>query len=145
MKVISSSLLQAAQWIERWGEIRGGTPALLIEGQYLAFFHSSFEDRAGIKWYTMGAYTFAKEPPFSMMRISSAPIVFEGIYETALCSAAHPGVRSIYPMGFVREKTDVSDLIHLSCGENDSAIKIVTFDTERLLNSLEVVKKKILT
>jgi hypothetical protein len=29
-----------------------------------------------------------------------------------------------------------SDLIHISCGENDSAIKIITFQADRLLKSL---------
>jgi hypothetical protein len=37
------------------------------------------------------------------------------------------------------ENRDGQDLIHLSCGENDSAIKILTFDKEALLKTLKPI------
>lgn len=139
VEMIHSSLpsSQAIYWAENWGELRGGTPAELIEGQYLAFFHSSFEDHIGIKWYVMGAYSFDSKPPFRITGISSHPILCENLYQTELLNTAHAGVRSIYPVGFVREKNREKDEIHLSCGENDSSVKIITFDTKRLLAGLK--------
>jgi len=122
----------AAEWTSKWGKLRGGTPAKFVDGEYLAFFHSSFEDDLGIRWYVMGAYTFEANFPFHMTGISPEPILFERVYETQLSSTAHPGVRSIYPAGF----TVKNGVIYLSCGENDSAIKIVSLDKEKLLADL---------
>jgi len=119
-------------WRERWGELRGGTPARLIDGEYLAFFHSSFEERTGTGWYVMGAYTFAAKPPYQLLRISSYPILFEGIYSAIHHNTAKPHVRSLYPSGFVYK----DGKIHVSCGENDSELKIVTMDKKTLLASL---------
>jgi hypothetical protein len=102
----------------------------------LAFFHSAFEDTKGIKWYVMGAYTFEASPPFRMTRISPYPILFQNIYETEILHSAHPGVRSLYPVGFVCERREEGDVIHVSCGENDSVVKIITMAKDCLLESL---------
>lgn len=132
---ISSNSL-ALHWSSKWGTLRGGTPAQLVDSEYLTFFHSSFEDCKGIRWYAMGACTFEAVPPFHMTRISSHPILFKGIYETAIAGMAHPGVRSIYPVGFVVEERGNEEVIHVSCGENDSAIKLVTISKKAFFSSL---------
>lgn len=61
----------------RWefGAPRGGTPALLVNGEYLAFFHSKKRvfkhgTTSKIGTYFMGAYTFSSEPPFMLLRAS---------------------------------------------------------------------------
>lgn len=123
-------------WTAKWGPLRGGTPALIIDGEYLSFFHSSFEDHKGVVWYVMGAYTFAARPPFKMTRISPHPILFKGIYDTPHEKMANPKVRSIYPAGFIYEERDGKERISVSCGENDSGIKIISMDKEALLKSL---------
>ena len=94
------------QWSGRWGTLRGGTPAQLVDGEYLTFFHSSFEDEKGIRWYTMGAYTFEAAPPFRRTRISPHPILFKGVYDTELLHSVYLGMRSIYPVGFVCEERE---------------------------------------
>lgn len=119
-------------WPSKWGVPRGGTPAQLVGGEYLAFFHSSFEDHKGVIWYIMGAYTFSPKPPFQLTRISPTPLLFNRIYDTVHNSIAPPRVRAIYPMGFIEQE----ESIHLSCGENDSGIKLITFNKATLLNSL---------
>ena len=129
------SVFSDPQWPKMWGPLRGGTPAILTDGQYLAFFHSSFEDCNGVLWYIMGAYTFEPIPPFRISAISPHPILYKGIYGTDHLPMANPKVRSIYPTGFVLDHD--ADLIHLSCGENDSAIKIITMDKNVLLKSLK--------
>ncbi|MDE3055594.1 MAG: hypothetical protein KGI80_02715 [Verrucomicrobiota bacterium] len=119
-------------WASRWGQIRGGTPAQRIGNEYLSFFHSSFKEEDGTTWYVMGAYTFLTEPPFTITKMSSYPILFRSIYDTPPMHTADTNKRVIFPAGFVIDK----DRIHLACGENDCAIKIITFDKQKLLASL---------
>jgi predicted GH43/DUF377 family glycosyl hydrolase len=122
-----------------WGELRGGTPALKVGDEYLAFFHSCFRDKNDLIWYAMGAYTFEGEPPFKITAISSYPILFQGMYESGSLNTSDPQRRVIFPVGFVIEQNEDKELIHLSCGENDSAIKIVTLDKAKLINLLRKI------
>ena len=131
--------LQKMPWKEKkWGVLRGGTPARLVNGQYLAFFHTLFYE-AKRPWYAMGAYTFEANPPYRVTAISAAPILFKGIYDTPAINTAHSKKKAIYPAGMAFGKEDGKDVIYLSCGENDSSVKILTFDTEALLQSLTPV------
>lgn len=122
-------------WTNKWGTVRGGTPAQKIGNEYLGFFHSSFADR-GLVWYVMGAYTFAAEPPFGITGISDCPILFRNIFETPSVNNDLINKRVIFPSGFVIEKKDGKELIQLTCGENDSSIKIITLDKEKLMKSM---------
>ena len=126
-------------WENKWGEIRGGTPASKIGDEYLGFFHSQFTDEKGLIWYVMGAYTFDARPPFHLTKISKYPILFNGIYESPLIHTAPVGKRVIFPAGFVIEKQDERDLIHLACGENDCNVKIITIQKEQLIKSMEKI------
>jgi predicted GH43/DUF377 family glycosyl hydrolase len=123
-------------WPAKWGGISGGTPALKVGDEYLGFFHSWFTDKNKIVWYVMGAYTFNPNPPFNLTSISRHPILFKGIYETPLSNTASIEKRVIFPSGFLVEKQNDKELIHLSCGENDCGVKIITIDKEELLKSL---------
>lgn len=127
-------------WPRIWGPLRGGTPALLVDGQYLAFFHSSFKDKQKVLWYCLGAYTFEATPPFRITGISHYPIMFKGIYNTPPLNTADPLKRVIFPCGFVVEKRAEGDWIHLSCGENDASVKIVTLNKDKLLQGLKKIK-----
>lgn len=122
-------------WSLDWGDIRGGTPAQKIEDEYLGFFHSSFKDN-DLTWYVMGAYTFEAHPPFRITGISNYPILFRGIFETPHTNTASLDKRVIFPSGFVLEKQKDRELIHVACGENDSAVKIITLNKEKLLESM---------
>jgi predicted GH43/DUF377 family glycosyl hydrolase len=133
----TNSFESELDWSNKWGVLRGGTPARLVDGEYLAFFHSSLEDYRGIVWYFMGAYTFAPVSPFKITRISPYPILFKGVYDTPHQVFANPKVRSIYPAGFTCELREGKELIHISCGENDSGMKIVSVDKNALLASLK--------
>ncbi len=132
----NASALQKFSWEKKWGVLRGGTPAKLVDGQYLSFFHSAIKGEKGASCYVMGAYTFEAHPPFRVTAISPHPILFKGIYDTPICNTANHKVRCIFPSGFVVERVDGKELIHLSCGENDAGVKIVTLDKEALLKSL---------
>jgi len=55
--VFLTELLPEFRW--RWGEMRGGSPALLMGDSYLSFFHSSGHlNHKHIGTYVMGAYIF---------------------------------------------------------------------------------------
>lgn len=134
-----ASSINELEWPKKWGDLRGGTPAQLVDEEYLAFFHSSFEDHKGMIWYIMGAYTFQASHPFRMTRISPHPILFKGIYDTDHQNIANPKMRSLYPVGFVYEQEEGKQIIHVSCGENDSGIKIVSIDKNALMANLQIL------
>jgi len=64
------------QW--EYGEIRGGTNAVFLEGrgEYLGMFHSmgnlAMESKST---YFFGAFTFSADPPFRLLRLSHMPIL----------------------------------------------------------------------
>lgn len=61
----------------RWeyGEIRGGTPPVLVDGEYWSFFHSSLPWTDRYRRYYMGAYAFEAKPPFNITRITEEPLL----------------------------------------------------------------------
>jgi predicted GH43/DUF377 family glycosyl hydrolase len=132
----AESAFQTIPWSGNWGELRGGTPAKKIGNEYLAFFHSSFVDETNLRWFVMGAYTFSSTSPFNVTGVSKYPILFKDIYETPFINTSDITKRVIYPSGFVMEKKDGCDLIHLSCGENDCSVKVVTINKDKLLENM---------
>lgn len=129
-------------WEKKWGNLRGGTPAILIDDEYLAFFHSNFIDqKTKLSWYVMGAYTFASSPPFQLKSISPYPILFQGIYQTTIRNDLSY-LRCIFPSGIIYTKEGEREVVYVACGENDKAIKILTFDKKKLLSGLIPINKK---
>jgi predicted GH43/DUF377 family glycosyl hydrolase len=59
----------------RFGEIRGGTPPVLVNGEYFTFFHSSLPWTSTYRRYYMGAYAFEGKPPFNITRITEEPLL----------------------------------------------------------------------
>ena len=131
-----NAALSKLTWTQRWGGIGGGTTARLVEGEYISFFHSSFREYDGVIWYVMGAYTFEATPPYRIKSITRCPILFPGIYESEFLNTADSSKRILYPAGVAVEKQGEKILLHVSCGENDSAIKIVTIDYQTLRKSM---------
>lgn len=127
------------KWAKKWGQPLGGTSARLVDDEYLSFFHSKFKAKDGVWWYVMGAYTFEAKPPFRVTGVSTHPILFDGIYETPALNTASPDKYVIFPCGFAVEEKSGKTLIHLGCGENDSSIKIVTFDKDALVKNLQKI------
>ena len=123
------------QW--NWGELRGGTPGLLInEKEYLAFFHSSKivcttqSENYPLLHYFMGAYTFSSQSPFEITRISPYPIVDKEYYHDQLYKKINKHV--IFPGGFVFDE----NFIWVIYGKDDEQVWISKFDKEKLLQSL---------
>jgi len=134
--------LASIPWEKKWGMPAGGTPARLVDGEYLAFFHSKFRDKAGILWYVLGAYTFEAQAPFRIAKVSPYPILFEGIYDNEYLNTAEPTKCVIFPGSYAIKEHDGKTLIQLACGENDSSVKVITFDKKELLESLVQIEKK---
>ena len=118
-----------------YGIIRGGTPALPIEEDYLGFFHSSKIDSKTNKYtYYVGAYIFSNDPPFNLKKVSSEPFSHPNFYSTKHSPSTTS--RVIFPGGFVIR----DDKIYLCYGENDAAIKVMVLDKSELYRSMKNVE-----
>jgi predicted GH43/DUF377 family glycosyl hydrolase len=127
-----------------WGELRGGTPALLVDGKYLSFFHSSkyiqsnYSMGKKMQHYFMGAYMFERNPPFNITHISPNPLVCDDFYSGEYYKAeTHRPLRVVFPMGFVFD----DNYIWISYGRQDHECWIVTIDKKKLLKSLIPTKE----
>ena len=136
-------------WDHLWGEIRGGTPPILLDDNtYIAFFHSSKEDRESkLKWYYMGAYTFSKNYPFKIKKISKRPIFNKSFYtadycETTLPSTLNSTLKVVFPGG-VESITykENKEAFLIAYGSNDSACKYMILDKDKILSDLEDFEK----
>jgi predicted GH43/DUF377 family glycosyl hydrolase len=120
-----------------WGEWRGGTPALLVDGEYLAFFHSSIQTRSPaskgmvMHHYYMGAYSYAGDPPFAMRSATREPIVSEGFYTYSSYEK-----RVIFPGGFAV----VGSSIYVAYGKDDNELWIATLDKAELKKAMKPIR-----
>ncbi len=127
------------QW--QWGQLMGGTPALRLDDQYLAFFHSNKalatlqSEGQMMNHYFMGAYTFDKEPPFAITGISPYPIIDTTFYEGPLYQTWKP-LRVIFPTGLVID----GNTIWVSYGRQDHEMWVARMDKSKLLKTLKPVK-----
>lgn len=119
------------------GVLRGGTPALLVDGNYLGFFHSSIVTKSEtsngnpMHHYYMGAYIFSSKPPFRVQKISPEPIVADGFYTHSSYDK-----RVIFPGGFAV----VGDQFYVAYGKDDSEVWIAIIDKKKLMKSLKSTK-----
>lgn len=126
-----------------WGTLRGGTPALKIGDQYLAFFHSSIHmpsahsNGKNIIHYFMGAYTFSATAPFQLTRISPEPIFGPDFYSGPAYKTWKP-LRVVFPCGFVMNE----DFAWVVYGKQDYEMWVVKIDKKKLLDSLIPVVSK---
>lgn len=131
-----SSTLNNLRW--KWGVLRGGTPALLEGEEYLSFFHSSIEmstvhSNGQKSWhYFMGAYTFSKEPPFHITRISAQPIVGKDFYHGASYPNYWKRVKVIFPSGYLSDEEN----IWVTYGRDDHELWVACLDKKKLFSSL---------
>lgn len=126
-----------------WGELRGGTPAMRIDGgRYLSFFHSSIRMTSvhsfgkDIMHYFIGAYTFSSEPPFALMEVSSEPIVGRNFYNGPVYKPYWGPLRAVFPCGYIFDH----EHIWIVYGRDDHEVWVVKLEKEGLLQSLVPVK-----
>ncbi len=127
----------------RYGTLRGGTPAVLIEDHYLTFFHSSRVEISSLsggyqelRAYYVGALTFESKPPFHLKSISQSAFSHPNFFTSPKTPLTDSLV--VFPCGLVVE----GNRIVVSYGENDGCIKIMELDKEKLYKSLVTVDPK---
>ncbi len=134
------STISKLDW--NWGELRGGTPAILENGEYLSFFHSGvniqsiYSNGKVILHYFTGAYTFQKDPPFAITKISPQPIIEKGFYSPPHYKPYWKSVRVVFPCGILCEE----EYIWVTYGRQDHESWVAKFDKKKLLSSLVDVK-----
>jgi hypothetical protein len=121
-----------------WGQLRGGTPALADADHYLAFFHSSrhlasLQSKGKeIMHYFIGAYTFSRQPPFTITGISEVPIIGPAFYGGAEYKPYWKPVQVVFPCGFIFDR----NYIWLAYGKQDHEIWVAKLDKKKLYASL---------
>jgi hypothetical protein len=69
-------------WRGEYGSfLKGGTPAILVDGHYLSFFHTESSHTTAINTYYMGAITFCPQFPYEIHSISECAIMGDDWYE----------------------------------------------------------------
>lgn len=117
-----------------WGELRGGTPAMLIDDEYLAFFHSSIfmsspaSNNVSMYHYYMGAYNFAAEPPFKITKMTTSPIMHKDFHTQSFCEK-----RVVFPGGYIVS----GPYFQVAYGKDDHEVWIATIDREELKKALK--------
>lgn len=118
----------------QFGELRGGTPAVLIGEEFVSIFHSSkkgipstWSKKNGHVFY-IGAYTFKNDSSFKVTGITSLPIASKDYYEN------NPK-KVVYPGGLLVE----GDQIRCVWGKDDEQLFVTTLDKSELLSSLHSV------
>ncbi len=120
------------------GPLRGSTPPVYDDGEYIAFFHSGVISASPVSggeeiWhYFMGAYTFSPFPPFELSEISPLPIVGQNFY-----TQSDYEKRVIFPGGCVIE----GGLIYVAYGKDDCEMWIATLDKNKLKSVLVPIEK----
>jgi predicted GH43/DUF377 family glycosyl hydrolase len=120
------------------GTLRESTPAQVVDGEYLAFFHSGTPLTSFASWgwnlwhYFMGAYTFSASPPFEITRFTPLPIVAEGFY-----TQSNHEKRVIFPGGFIV----MDPYIYVAYGKDDHEIWIAKLDKKELQLALKAVSR----
>ncbi len=126
----------AISW--NWGELRGGTSALLDGDHYLAFFHSaikmkSVQTKGKEKLhYFMGAYTFKRDYPFTITHISPQPIVGHDFYIGPEYKPYWNQVKVVFPGGFISD----DQYIWVVYGKEDHEMWVAKLDKKKLYQSL---------
>ena len=84
----------------------------------------------------MGGYTFDKEPPFAIRKMSIEPIIGKGFYGKPFYKPYWKSVRVVFPCGFVQNE----EHIWVAYGRHDHESWIVKLDKKKFLDSLVPVK-----
>jgi hypothetical protein len=115
---------------EHLGQMCGGTAAIFDtkRGVFASFFHTQLVIDASEEnpstLYFAGLYTFSPTPPFEILEVLPFPIVPSRSYQDPEIS-----LWATYPMGFIR----IGDIVHLSYGQNDNRIGVVSLNYEMLM------------
>lgn len=112
-----------------FGEMRGGTPPVLIGDEYWSFFHSSLPaPEHNSRRYHMGAYAFAAKAPFKPTRITKEPILTGSRHDRY----KQRGPLVVFPCGSKLHQ----GLWTVSLGVNDMDCALIEIPHNELLNQM---------
>lgn len=120
------------------GELRGGTQAIRVGDDYLAFVHSlvptipTWLKKKSIGYYFMGAYLFDGKPPFRIKKVTKTPLNHPEFY------TSRNSRNIVYPTGII----DGEDKLYVVYNENDSKIRVAVINKAKLLESMVEVDER---
>lgn len=116
----------------KYGSVRGGTPACLIDDYYVTFFHTRVcRQRADGKEtfnYIMGAYAFQPDFPFAIQKMTQVPVGDPSYY------SEDNSKKVVFPCGMVVE----GDKIYVAWGKNDNRVYLSAFDKKQLFALMDL-------
>lgn len=121
----------------KWGELRGGASPIKVDGNYVAFFHSSKpitnRGKAG-RQYFMGCYVFEGQPPFRPIMISKEPIIAGELMDETIPRLSNK-IYVVFPSGVIRKK----DSYDVSFGYNDYESRVINITDNFLESNLKEI------
>jgi len=103
----------------QFGLCRGGTNPIYKDGFYHCFFHSSVYWKNGKNRYVMGYYKFESHPPYTIVGLSTDPILWGNSVDEFIYPEANPPV--VFPCGSILENENFI----VSFGFNDEKTGII--------------------
>ena len=135
VNLVSEAMLEPLPWWE-FGDLRGGTNAVLVGDRFLALFHSRPKlHGADLLTYFFGAYTFSTEVPFRLLSVSNVPIVNDYFYTGPWTS--NKVTYGPYPTTLTIE----GKYLRVVMGYNDIKGFVLSFLLEKVLQSLVQVDR----
>lgn len=125
---VPSQADELVKW--NYGEIRGGTPPVMVDGHYYSFFHSRLHhpDPERHARYYMGAYCFSGEPPFTPEMVTKTPLLVASEMEPAAPELPY----TVFPCG----AEIINDEWIVSMGVNDCRVALLKLPHSQLLKRL---------
>lgn len=121
---------EGIDWNHNYGSMRGGSPALKIGNEYLAFFHSNDDRYCGARNYYMGAFTFTSIPPFKLTKISRYPIADKNNQNLNDLVADEARLASVvFPMSFFlqdKSGSHVNNILYEPTDYDDGTVVLLT-------------------
>lgn len=119
----------------KYGEIRNGTPPVLVDGLFHTFFHSSLPWKGNYRRYYMGAIAFESEPSYRVVSITMEPLL-AGSQNDPWQLRKPP---CVFPCGAVlRNGTWL-----ISAGVNDLKAAWIEMSHESLLTHMQPLRKSV--
>lgn len=126
-------------WRSIYGSfIRGGSPAILVNGLYVSFFHSVASHWPFMRTYYMGAVTFCPSYPFKMHSISEFAIINDEWYDWSWTTTNKAIDYITFPVGL--ELYPDRQHFLLSMGRMDQLGVLLKINVNRLLSTLQPVE-----
>ncbi len=126
----------------KWGEVRGGSPALKQDDHYLGFFHSCIQlqtvhNKKRCRHYFMGAYVLEQQPPFKVTHISNEPIIGKNFYNGPSYKPYWGSIQAVFPGGYIQDEHS----IWLVYGRQDHEMWVAQLDRKKLYETFVPVEQ----